>query len=111
MNILRGGLNFGLRDAVFEAYGWNDCNSSFISAQRKKRSHSSISDGPSSIIHYPSSADPYHITESSYVKLVLRSSSVSISSEIDAIGPADGYAFLLGDVVATGVSLRLVHGE
>src|SRR5574344_2108681 len=34
LNILRGALNFGLRDALADAYGWSRHNSSFISAQR-----------------------------------------------------------------------------
>lgn len=37
-HILRGGLNFGLRDAVADAFGWNDHNSAFISAQRARNS-------------------------------------------------------------------------
>lgn len=33
-NILRGGMNFYLRDALYEAYGWNKHKSAFISSQR-----------------------------------------------------------------------------
>ena len=36
LNILRGGLNFGLREALHDAYGWNRHNTAFISSQRIK---------------------------------------------------------------------------
>lgn len=36
LNILRGGLNFGLREALHKAYGWNKHNTAFISSQRIK---------------------------------------------------------------------------
>ncbi len=36
LNILRGGLNYGLRNAVHRAYGWNNHSSAFISSQRAK---------------------------------------------------------------------------
>ncbi|MBU0731297.1 hypothetical protein KKC88_00275 [Patescibacteria group bacterium] len=36
LNILRGGLNFGLREALHQAYGWNKHNTAFISSQRIK---------------------------------------------------------------------------
>lgn len=35
-HILRGGLNFGLRDALHSAYGWNYHRSAFISSQRAR---------------------------------------------------------------------------
>lgn len=37
LNILRGGLNFGLRDALSTAFGWNHHTATFISAQRRRR--------------------------------------------------------------------------
>ena len=36
LNILRGGLNFGLREALHNAYSWNKHNTAFISSQRIK---------------------------------------------------------------------------
>lgn len=33
-HILRGGLNFGLREALYHAYGWDHHRSAFISSQR-----------------------------------------------------------------------------
>jgi hypothetical protein len=34
LHILRGGLNFGIREALHEAYGWSKTTSAFISSQR-----------------------------------------------------------------------------
>ncbi len=75
VNILRGGLNFGLREALGEAFGWNAHTTCFMSAQRAR-----------------DDADPenWHITENSYKKVYF---------------PACA-SFVIGDVVATGTSLR-----
>lgn len=76
-NILRGGLNFGLRDALAKAYSWNNHGSSFVTAQRAR-----ISEG----------SEQWHITEDEYKK-------------IDFPPQAQ---IIIGDVVATGTSLK--HG-
>lgn len=34
LHILRGGLNYGIRDALHDAYGWSNTASAFISSQR-----------------------------------------------------------------------------
>ena len=75
VNILRGGLNFGLREALGHAYGWNAHTTCFMSAQRAR------DDG-----------DPenWHITENSYKKVYFPQTA----------------SFVIGDVVATGTSLR-----
>ena len=75
VNILRGGLNFGLREALGDAFGWNSHTTCFMSAQRAR------DDG-----------DPenWHITENSYKKLYFPPRA----------------SFVIGDVVATGTSLR-----
>lgn len=80
VNILRGGLNFGLRDALHEAFSWNNHTTCFISAQRAR-----------------GGADPeeWHITENAYRKLYF---------------PREA-SFLIGDVVATGTSLRYALTE
>lgn len=80
VNILRGGLNFGLREALGEAFGWNLHTTCFMSAQRAR------DDG-----------DPenWHITENSYKKVYFP----KVAS------------FVIGDVVATGTSLRYGLGE
>ncbi|MGN0845561.1 MAG: phosphoribosyltransferase [Kiritimatiellia bacterium] len=75
VNILRGGLNFGLRDALAHAYGWNAHTTSFISAQRARDDKES---------------DAWHITENAYRKVYLPPRA----------------SFVIGDVVATGTSLR-----
>jgi hypothetical protein len=75
VNILRGGLNFGLREALGDAFGWNAHTTCFMSAQRAR------DDG-----------DPenWHITENSYKKVYFPPRA----------------SFVIGDVVATGTSLR-----
>jgi len=75
LHILRGGLNFGLREALFEAYGWNRHSSAFVTAQRMRRA-----DNP----------EDWFITEHSYRKVEL----------------PERATIFLGDVAATGTSLR-----
>lgn len=54
LHLLRGGLNFGLREALGKAYGWNSHASAFISAQRARRKDAE---------------DEWYITESNYKKV------------------------------------------
>jgi uracil phosphoribosyltransferase len=76
-NILRGGLNFGLRDALAKAFGWNTHSSSFVTAQRARTTEDS---------------EQWHITEDEYKKVTFPQNA----------------QIVIGDVVATGTSLR--HG-
>jgi hypothetical protein len=76
-NILRGGLNFGLRDALANAFGWNNHSSSFVTAQRAR-----VTESP----------EQWHITEDEYKKITF----------------PDRAQIIIGDVVATGTSLK--HG-
>lgn len=76
-NILRGGLNFGLREALGNAFDWNMHGSSFISAQRARASKNS---------------EDWHIIESGYKKVYT----------------PEHAQIVIGDIVATGTSLR--HG-
>lgn len=69
---LRGGLNFGLREALYHAYGFNNHASSFLTSQRY------MADGK------------WIITENQYRKLKV----------------PDNATLLIGDVVATGVTLE-----
>ncbi len=80
INILRGGLNFGLRDALAEAFGWKSHTTCFISAQRAR-----------------DTADPeeWHITENAYRKVYF----------------PDRARLVIGDVVATGTSLKYALDE
>lgn len=80
LNILRGALNFGLRDAIARAYGWWRHNTSFISAQRAR------DDG---------NPENWHITENAYKKVYFPNRA----------------SLVLGDVVATGTSLRYALNE
>ena len=72
LHLLRGGLNFGLREALGEAYGFERHASSFLSSQRYH------ADGA------------WHVREDAYRKLAI---------------PEDAI-LVLGDVVATGATLR-----
>lgn len=76
-NILRGGLNFGLRGSLARAFGWNNHSSSFVTAQRAR------------IIESP---ELWHITEDEYKKITFPQRA----------------QIIIGDVVATGTSLK--HG-
>ena len=75
VNILRGGLNFGLREALADAFGWNAHTTCFMSAQRARDAQDS---------------EEWHITENSYKKVYFPPRA----------------SFFVGDVVATGTSLR-----
>lgn len=76
-NILRGGLNFGLRGSLAKAFGWNSHSSSFVTAQRARDEDNS---------------EQWHITEDEYKKITF----------------PEKAQIIIGDVVATGTSLR--HG-
>jgi len=76
-NILRGGLNFGLRGALAKAFGWNAHSTSFVTAQRARVEKDS---------------ELWHITEDEYKKITFPQKA----------------QIIIGDVVATGTSLR--HG-
>jgi uracil phosphoribosyltransferase len=72
LNVLRGGLNFGIREALFHAQGWNLHRSIFISSQRRYTSNG------------------WEVDESAYIKIPSNLGKVAV----------------LGEVVATGTSLR-----
>ncbi len=76
-NILRGGLNFGLRGALAKAFGWNNHSTSFVTAQRAR-----VTESP----------ELWHITEDEYKKITFPKRA----------------QIIIGDVVATGTSLK--HG-
>ncbi|WP_299578827.1 hypothetical protein [uncultured Sunxiuqinia sp.] len=70
-NILRGGLNFGLRQAIADAFGWNLHGSSFISAQRARRNPES---------------EEWHIIESDYQKVYMPPSAQIVIGDVVATG-------------------------
>lgn len=77
LNILRGGLNFGLREALFESYGWNTHKSSFLSSQR-------VYD----------QKDGWHITENRYQKIELHDVADIICADVVATGVSLKHALL-----------------
>ena len=70
-NILRGGLNFGLRDAIAGAFNWNLHGSSFISAQRARRNPES---------------EEWHIIESDYKKVYMPPVAQIVIGDVVATG-------------------------
>ena len=76
-HILRGGLNFGLRDALAEAFKWNNHASAYISAQRARKS--------------PKSED-WIITESEYKKIHLPKRNNIVFGDVVATGSSLEFA-------------------
>lgn len=76
LHILRGGLNFGLREALHDALGWNVHGSAFVSAQRAR----DVKDPRSWII-----------TESGYKKFRLRPAAQVICGDVVATGTSLEY--------------------
>lgn len=77
LNILRGGLNFGLRDALADAFRWNNHTAAFITAQRARREPE---------------PDKWYITESSYRKVYLPKRSAIIFGDVVATGTSLEFA-------------------
>ena len=71
LHILRGGLNFGLRDALADAFNWNFHSAAFISAQRARRS---------------TNPEEWIITEDSYKKVHLRAQNDVVFGDVVATG-------------------------
>jgi uracil phosphoribosyltransferase len=71
LNILRGGLNFGLREALANAYAWNRHSSAFLSAQREQD---------------PKDPDCWYITENTYAKFELDGTVSIILGDVIATG-------------------------
>jgi hypothetical protein len=77
LHILRGGLNFGLREALAQAYSWNNHNSAFISAQRARSADNE---------------EDWVITESDYQKLSLKKSCSLVFGDVVATGTSLNFA-------------------
>ncbi|MCC6219804.1 MAG: hypothetical protein IT291_01030 [Deltaproteobacteria bacterium] len=77
LNILRGGLNFGLREALFNAFNWNEHASAFISAQRARKSVGS---------------EDWYISENEYQKVYFSPQSCLIFADVVATGTSLAYA-------------------
>jgi hypothetical protein len=77
LHILRGGLNFGLREALHDAWGWNVHNSAFVSAQRRRNEQD---------------PDRWEIIESAYSKVHLHESQTLIFGDVVGTGTSLDYA-------------------
>lgn len=77
LHILRGGLNFGLREALNKSFGFNRHASAFVSAQRARRH-----DNP----------HEWMITENSYQKVSFHGESHIILGDVVATGTSLEYA-------------------
>jgi len=86
VNVLRGGLNYGLREALGAAYGWNAHASCFLSAQRER-------DGE---------GDGWHVTENAYRKLRLPERASIVVGDVVATGTSLAYA--LGELVEAALA-------
>ncbi len=92
-HVLRGGLNFGLREALADAYGWNRHGSAFISAQRARNSKGS---------------EDWHITESDYKKVYLTRVCTAVVGDVVATGTSLEHALheLLNALDQQGAQLK-----
>jgi hypothetical protein len=89
LNILRGALNFGLRDALADAYGWYRHNTSFISAQRARDDQDEES---------------WHITEKGYKKIFFPSVTSLVMGDVVATGTS--LHFALNEIIKAAVDQR-----
>jgi hypothetical protein len=90
LNFLRGGLNFDLRDALHEAYGFNTHSSAFMSSQRYR------TDGR------------WQVKEDMYRKLQIPRRAVIVLGDVVATGVTvrNGLQVLLDHIRDLGSSLR-----
>lgn len=93
-NFLRGGLNFGLRNALHRAYGWNSHRSSFMSSQRARDSEGR-----------------WYITEDSYRKITIAKGGIVFCGDVIATGVTleSGLAALTKEVKKRNASIRYFH--
>ena len=94
-DILRGGLNFGLREALGNAFGWNRHGCSFISAQRARV------DG---------SPEQWHIMETEYSKVYMPKTASIVIGDVVATGTSLEHAIkaLVAEAENQGTNLRSV---
>lgn len=71
LHILRGGLNFGLRTALYRSFSWSDHASAFISSQRARTE---------------ANPEEWHITESSYKNIALPKNAAIVFGDVVATG-------------------------
>ncbi len=95
LHVLRGGLNFGLREALAAALGWNGHGSAFISAQRARDSRT---------------PEDWYITESDYRKVYLPATATVVLGDVVATGTSLLHALreLLNSVEAPDGQIRQI---
>jgi hypothetical protein len=93
-NFLRGGLNFGIRNALHRAYGWNLHRSSFMSSQRAKDNEGR-----------------WYITEDSYRKITIAKGGIVFCGDVIATGVTleSGLMALTKEIEKRGASIRYFH--
>jgi len=94
-DILRGGLNFGLREALADAFSWNRHGGSFISAQRAR-----VDDNP----------EQWHIMESEYSKVYMPKTASIVIGDVVATGTSLEHAMkaLVSEAEKQGTALRSI---
>jgi len=94
-NILRGGLNFGLREALAHAFGWNRHGCSFISAQRARDD-----DSP----------EKWHIVEGDYSKVYMPKTATIVIGDVVATGTSLEHAMraVVIEAEKQGANLRSI---
>ncbi|WP_300666899.1 hypothetical protein [Desulfoluna sp.] len=94
-DILRGGLNFGLREALADAFSWNRHGGSFISAQRAR-----VDDDP----------EQWHIMESEYSKVYMPKTASIVIGDVVATGTSLEHAMkaLVAEAKKQGTALRSI---
>jgi hypoxanthine-guanine phosphoribosyltransferase len=94
-NILRGGLNFGLRGALAKALSWNSHNSCFVTAQRAR-----ITEG----------SEQWHITEDDYKKITFPQKAQIIIGDVVATGTSLKHALdiMIKEAVKQGTELSSI---
>ena len=94
-DILRGGLNFGLREALGSAFGWNRHGCSFISAQRARDDNS---------------PEQWHIVESEYTKVYMPKTASIVIGDVVATGTSLSHAMqaLVGEAQKQGTDIRSI---
>lgn len=93
VNILRGGLNFGLREALASAYGWKGTATCFLSAQRTQ-----------------DTGGNWHVSETAYKKVYLPKRASLVVGDVVGTGTSLRYALpeLIEYASAQQVDLRRI---
>lgn len=94
-NILRGGLNYGLRGSLAKAYGWNGHGSSFVTAQRKR---------------LPEDTEQWQITEDDYRKVSFPHKAQIVIGDVVATGTSlkHGLEIMIEEAIHQNVPLSSI---